>query len=89
MRLPKEIDLDEEDEAPPIQSYIDLSLIIKQDERLRKYVTFDGIKEDSHLRHSELELNRRLNLMKRNESFTSHVTRVPMSFKVDPGSDND
>ena len=65
MRLPKEIDFKEANKAPRIQSHIDLSLILKQDERLRKYVTFDGIKEDSHLRHSELELNRRLNLMKR------------------------
>ena len=31
-----------------------------QDERLSKYVTFDGIKEDSYLRYKELELHQRM-----------------------------
>ena len=65
MSLPIEKDFDEAHKSPMIHSYIDLSLILKQDERLRKYVTFDGIKEDSHLRYSELELSRRFNLMKK------------------------
>ena len=37
--------------------------MFKQDDRLRKYVTFDGIKKDSYLRSSELESHRRMNLM--------------------------
>ena len=37
--------------------------MLKQDERLRKYVTIEGISEDSYLRSGELELNRRRNLM--------------------------
>ena len=63
MSLPKEKDFDGAHKSTLIQSHIDLSLILKQDERLRKYVTFDGIKEDSYLRYSELELSRRFKLM--------------------------
>ena len=37
--------------------------MFKQDERLRKYVTFDGIKKDSYLRSSELESHRRMSLI--------------------------
>ena len=40
--------------------HIDLSLIFKEDDSLRKYVTFDGIKKDSYLRYAELELHRRM-----------------------------
>ena len=65
MSLPMEKDFDGDYKSTLIHSHIDLSLILKQDERLRKYVTFDGIKEDSYLRYSELELSRRLKLMKK------------------------
>ena len=39
---------------------IDLDPMLKQEEHLKKYVTFDGIKEDSCLRCHELELHQRL-----------------------------
>ena len=42
------------------KSYIDLRPMFTQDERLSKYVTFDGIKEDSYLRFKELELHQRM-----------------------------
>ena len=42
------------------KSYIDLRPMFTQDERLSKYVTFDGIKEDSYLRYKELELHQRM-----------------------------
>ena len=39
---------------------IDLSHILASDKRLIKYVTFDGLKKDSALRHSEMESHARL-----------------------------
>ena len=50
-----------DNDAEEKKSHIDLSLILKEDDTLRKYVTFDGIKEDSYLRYAELELHRRMN----------------------------
>ena len=38
-----------------------------QDERLSKYVTFDGIKEDSYLRYKELELHQRMLIEKKKD----------------------
>ena len=41
--------------------------MLKQEEHLKKYVTFDGIKEDSSLRCHELELHQRLRLKQQKE----------------------
>ena len=55
--------ISDETKDTPIEHFIDLRPMLKQDERLRKYVTIEGISEDSYLRSGELELNRRRNLM--------------------------
>ena len=52
--------LPEISDAGEKKSHIDLSLIFKEDDSLRKYVTFDGIKKDSYIRYAELELHRRM-----------------------------
>ena len=51
---------EQKDKPDSYKSYIDLRPMFTQDERLSKYVTFDGIKEDSYLRFKELELHQRM-----------------------------
>ena len=41
------------------KSCIDLSTIFESNERLKKYVTFDGIKKDSYLRYQEKQSSER------------------------------